>query len=58
MKRSVILLVAVLLVANFFLSSCGPRMFARKAYRQGHHATWHGTKAQVRANKTSKHFWF
>lgn len=58
MKKSVVVLVAILVIGNFLFSSCGTKMFAGRAYRQGNHATRHGTKAQARVNKANKHFWF
>ncbi len=58
MKKSVLLFIGLLLVSNVVLTSCGTKMYAKSAYRQGHHATRHGIKAQARVTRMSKHFWF
>jgi hypothetical protein len=58
MKKSAILIFAVLLTGNLLLSSCTARMFSVHSYRQGQHATPHGTKAQAKVSKATKRFWF
>ena len=51
-------LTIALLVSSFLFSSCAIRVFEGHTYKSGQHATKQGTKAQARADKQTKHFWF
>jgi len=58
MKKSILIAIALLVLGNFVLSSCSMSMFESRAYISGQHASKQGTKAQARASKHAKHFWF
>jgi len=58
MKKSTLLIITLLAIGNFFFSSCSRSMFDGRTYVQGQHASKQGSKAQARANKQTKHFWF
>ena len=58
MKKSAVLFLTLLIAGILILSSCGPKMYAKSPYREGHHGTSYGHKAQEHASKVTKHFWF
>jgi hypothetical protein len=57
MKKSIVV-IALLMLGNFVLSSCSLKMFEGRTYVNGQHGTKQGAKAQARTDKQSKHFWF
>jgi hypothetical protein len=57
MKKTMNLIIALFL-SSFLFSSCANRIFEGRTYVSGQHATKAGTKAQARADKQTKHFWF
>jgi hypothetical protein len=58
MKKSILLVIALLTMGNFLFSSCSVRMFEGRAYVSGQHASREGIKAQARTSKQTRHFWF
>ena len=58
MKKSIVVVIALLKLSNFFLSSFSLKMFEVRTYVHGQHGTKQGAKAQARTDKQSKHFWF
>ncbi len=51
-------MIVVLAIGNVALSSCSKPMFKGRTYVQGNHATKQGAKAQAKASRQSKHYWF
>ena len=58
MKKSIVLVIALFTMSNLLFSACSMRIFEGRTYTQGQHASKQGAKAQARANKQTKHFWF